>query len=125
VWEDQKVDIVTKVNLILKQVDNSRDLYIENQKKRELYNWEYLHSEINKLEKKKMVLLVDTPWKEQNNIHDIKIYKFDTNNSYIDYSTISIFDGKMINNSNKSSISPIISLGLFEQIEKFKKLINY
>jgi nitrous oxide reductase len=31
----------------------------------------------------------------------------------------------MKSNSNKSSISPIISLGLFEQIEKFKKLINY
>lgn len=28
-------------------------------------------------------------------------------------------------NSHKSSISPITSLGLFEQIEKFKKLIKY
>jgi hypothetical protein len=28
-------------------------------------------------------------------------------------------------NSHKSSISPIVSLGLFEQIEKFKKLISY
>jgi hypothetical protein len=45
-------------------------------------------------------------WKEQNNMQDIKIYKFDTNNSYIDYSTISIFDGKMINNSNKTKGHP-------------------
>jgi hypothetical protein len=28
-------------------------------------------------------------------------------------------------NSHKSSISPIVSLGLFEEIKKFKKLINY
>jgi hypothetical protein len=28
-------------------------------------------------------------------------------------------------NSHKSTISPITSLGLFEQIEKFKKLISY
>ena len=28
-------------------------------------------------------------------------------------------------NSHKSSISPIVSLGLFEQFEKFKKLISY
>jgi hypothetical protein len=28
-------------------------------------------------------------------------------------------------NSHKTSISPIVSLGLFEEIKKFKKLINY
>jgi len=28
-------------------------------------------------------------------------------------------------NSHKNSISPIVSLGLFEEIQKFKKLINY
>ena len=28
-------------------------------------------------------------------------------------------------NSHKSSISPIVSLGLFEEVEKFKKLIKY
>ena len=28
-------------------------------------------------------------------------------------------------NSHKSSITPIVSLGLFEEIKKFKKLINY
>jgi hypothetical protein len=28
-------------------------------------------------------------------------------------------------NSHKNSVSPIVSLGLFEEIKKFKKLINY
>jgi hypothetical protein len=31
----------------------------------------------------------------------------------------------MKSNSHKNTISPIVSLGLFEQIEKFKKLIRY
>jgi hypothetical protein len=39
--------------------------------------------------------------------------------------TLKIPTNLLKSNSHKSTISPIVSLGLFEQIEKFKKLISY
>ena len=39
--------------------------------------------------------------------------------------TLKIPTNLLKSNSHKSTISPISSLGLFEQIQKFKKLISY
>ena len=95
------------------------------------YNYLLVFMVINNVKYNLLIMKNLKFWKEQNNIQDIKIYKFDTNNSYIDYSTISIFDGKMINNSNKSSFiindiynKTMENLTLPEKLEQVNDILN-
>ena len=95
------------------------------------YNYLLVFMVINSVKYNLLIMKNLKFWKEQNNIQDIKIYKFDTNNSYIDYSTISIFDGKMINNSNKSSFiindiynKTMENLTLPEKLEQVNDILN-
>ena len=95
------------------------------------YNYLLIFMVINSVKYNLLIMKNLKFWKEQNNMQDIKIYKFDTNNSYIDYSTISIFDGKMINNSNKSSFiindiynKTMENLTLPEKLELVNDILN-
>lgn len=95
------------------------------------YNYLLVFMVINNVKYNLLIMKNLKFWKEQNNIQDIKIYKFDTNNSYIDYNTISIFDGKMINNSNKSSFiindiynKTMENLTLPEKLEQVNDILN-
>ena len=95
------------------------------------YNYLLVFMIINSVKYNLLIMKNLKFWKEQNNMQDIKIYKFDTNNSYIDYSTISIFDGKMINNSNKSSFiindiynKTMENLTLPEKLELVNDILN-
>ena len=95
------------------------------------YNYLLIFMVINNVKYNLLIMKNLKFWKEQNNMQDIKIYKFDTNNSYIDYSTISIFDGKMINNSNKSSFiindiynKTMENLTLPEKLELVNDILN-
>ena len=95
------------------------------------YNYLLIFMVINNVKYNLLIMKNLKFWKEQNNIQDIKIYKFDTNNSYIDYSTISIFDGKMINNSNKSSFiindiynKTMENLTLPEKLDQVNDILN-
>jgi hypothetical protein len=95
------------------------------------YNYLLVFMVINNVKYNLLIMKNLKFWKEQNNMQDIKIYKFDTNNSYIDYSTISIFDGKMINNSNKSSFiindiynKTMENLTLPEKLEQVNNILN-
>lgn len=95
------------------------------------YNYLLVFMVINSVKYNLLIMKNLKFWKEQNNMQDIKIYKFDTNNSYIDYSTISIFDGKMINNSNKSSFiindiynKTMENLTLPEKLEQVNDILN-
>ena len=95
------------------------------------YNYLLIFMVINNVKYNLLIMKNLKFWKEQNNIQDIKIYKFDTNNSYIDYNTISIFDGKMINNSNKSSFiindiynKTMENLTLPEKLELVNDILN-
>lgn len=95
------------------------------------YNYLLIFMIINNVKYNLLIMKNLKFWKEQNNIQDIKIYKFDTNNSYIDYSTISIFDGKMINNSNKSSFiindiynKTMENLTLPEKLDQVNDILN-
>ena len=95
------------------------------------YNYLLVFMVINSVKYNLLIMKNLKFWKEQNNMQDIKIYKFDTNNSYIDYSTISIFDGKMINNSNKSSFiindiynKTMENLTLPEKLEQVNNILN-
>jgi hypothetical protein len=95
------------------------------------YNYLLVFMVINNVKYNLLIMKNLKFWKEQNNIQDIKIYKFDTNNSYIDYSTISIFDGKMINNSNKSSFiindiynKTMENLTLPEKLDQVNNILN-
>lgn len=95
------------------------------------YNYLLVFMIINSVKYNLLIMKNLKFWKEQNNMQDIKIYKFDTNNSYIDYSTISIFDGKMINNSNKSSFiindiynKTMENLTLPEKLDQVNNILN-
>ena len=95
------------------------------------YNYLLIFMVINNVKYNLLIMKNLKFWKEQNNIQDIKIYKFDTNNSYIDYNTISIFDGKMINNSNKSSFiindiynKTMENLTLPEKLDQVNDILN-
>lgn len=95
------------------------------------YNYLLIFMIINNVKYNLLIMKNLKFWKEQNNIQDIKIYKFDTNNSYIDYNTISIFDGKMINNSNKSSFiindiynNTMENLTLPEKLDQVNDILN-
>jgi hypothetical protein len=95
------------------------------------YNYLLVFMVINNVKYNLLIMKNLKFWKEQNNMQDIKIYKFDTNNSYIDYSTISIFDGKMINNSNKSSFiindiynKTMENLTLPEKLDQVNNILN-
>jgi hypothetical protein len=95
------------------------------------YNYLLVFMVINNVKYNLLIMKNLKFWKEQNNMQDIKIYKFDTNNSNIDYSTISIFDGKMINNSNKSSFiindiynKTMENLTLPEKLEQVNDILN-
>jgi len=74
-------------------------------------------------------------WKEQNNLQDIKIYKFDITNLNTDanlYNNLgTFFDGKMINNSNKSSFiihdiynKNMENLNLSEKLDQVNNILN-
>lgn len=95
------------------------------------YNYLLIFMVINNVKYNLLIMKNLKFWQEQNNIQDIKIYKFDTNNSYIDYNTISIFDGKMINNSNKSSFiindiynKTMENLTLPEKLDQVNDILN-
>jgi hypothetical protein len=95
------------------------------------YNYLLVFMVINNVKYNLLIMKNLKFWKEQNNMQDIKIYKFDTNNSNIDYTSISIFDGKMINNSNKSSFiindiynKTMENLTLPEKLEQVNNILN-
>jgi len=100
------------------------------------YNFMLAFLKINNIKYNLLIMKNLKHLKEQNNIQDIKIYKFDTLVNNLEYydNLGTIFDGKIINVSNKSSYiihdaylisgENLQNLSLPEKLQKIDQVIN-